>query len=155
MLYMHQIDGLRKGEAVRPMKCGPERRWPLVSAALLAGVLAAAALMDATPRDATLFGIQGPPCALRALAGENACPGCGLTRSTALTVHGRLAEAVRVHPAGPLVALLCALGLLVYLHAVVRGRMEGVHLRLIGLGRKVFVVGLAAGWLVRLLVLRN
>ena len=140
---------------MRPLRTGPERRWPLVSAALLAGVLAAAAWMDATPRDATLFGIQGPPCALRALAGEKACPGCGLTRSTALTVHGQLAEALRVHPAGPLVALLCALGLLLYLHAAWHGRMEGVHLRMARLGRRVFVVGLAAGWLVRLLVLRS
>lgn len=42
-----------------------------------------------------------PACTFRQVTGLP-CPGCGLTRSWALTAHGRLGEALRRHPFGPL-----------------------------------------------------
>ncbi len=40
-------------------------------------------------------------CAFRRVTGLP-CPGCGLTRSWALTAHGRLGDAIDRHPFGPL-----------------------------------------------------
>ncbi|MFQ5844228.1 MAG: DUF2752 domain-containing protein [Planctomycetota bacterium] len=117
------------------------------SLAILGGVLCVAALLDASPHSASLAGVEGPPCLLGTLLGERACPGCGLTRSAALVAQGDPAAAFAVHPAGILVILLCAAGVVTHLHILIRRRCGHAELR--RLGRRLFVVGLAAGWLVR------
>ena len=57
-------------------------------------------------------GQPGLPCLLRSLTGMP-CPLCGMTRSVTATVHGQLAEAVTMNPAGVAIVLL-AVALLVF-----------------------------------------
>ena len=66
----------------------------LVTSFLLLGLLA-------MPGAAALPGY----CLLRTLLGSN-CPFCGVTRSMALALHGRLAVSWQVHPAGLLVVAI-------------------------------------------------
>lgn len=91
-----------------------------MGAALLAALMALRAVASANA--ATVF-FAGRElhwgCLFKACFGVP-CPGCGLTRSTLLTLHGQLAPALQVNAAGPLLvaglvalagALLCpALG---------------------------------------------
>ena len=103
---------------------------------------------------ATLFGIEGPACPVGATLGEHACPGCGLTRATALSVQGRFPEALAVHPAGPAVAALALLGALVATRRLVRGGWPGRDRPSRAFARLAppvlgFAVGL--GWLARVL----
>ncbi len=119
------------------------------SLAMLAGVLVLATVLEATPRGASLAGLRAPPCALRAVLGEHACPGCGLTRSTSLVVQGDLSGSLRLHPAGALVAILCLGGVAVHLHILVRRRRTAVHAALLRLGRHLFVAGLVVACVLR------
>ena len=68
-------------------------RWALAAAAI-AGPAALATLLT-----------HGPVvCGFRALFGVP-CPGCGLTRCLSALLHGDVAGAFRVHPAGPVFLL--------------------------------------------------
>lgn len=114
------------------------------------GVLALAGLLDVTRDSASLGGISGPHCLLGRTLGEGACPGCGLTRGTALAVQGEWSESFASHPAGIVVALLCAAGILVHSHILIGRRRRRSHTVLIRVGQSVFVVAIATAWLVRL-----
>jgi hypothetical protein len=73
--------------------------------ALALGLGAAAVLLDATREGVYLVGHRLDfVCGMKQLFGIP-CPACGLTRGVVLTLHGRLADALAVNPAGPLVAL--------------------------------------------------
>lgn len=64
-------------------------------------VTAVAATMSATPEQVSWLGFDVPVlCAWRALTGWE-CPGCGLTRSFVLLVHGDVSGAFQVHALGP------------------------------------------------------
>jgi Protein of unknown function (DUF2752)/NusB family len=80
-------------------------------------VTAAALTMSATPEQVSWFGFDVPVlCMFRRLTGIS-CPGCGLTRSFVLLVHGQWADALRTNPLGPFVfaaMVLQAPALLVY-----------------------------------------
>lgn len=69
-------------------------------------MLGAAAVLPTVPVQ------PGLPCPLRSLTGIP-CPLCGMTRSVTATVHGRLAEALAMNPAG-VAAVLLAIALLVF-----------------------------------------
>ncbi|MEM8882758.1 MAG: DUF2752 domain-containing protein [Planctomycetota bacterium] len=125
------------------------RRRAFVSAAVLGVLLMAALAMRATPEEASLAGVEGPSCALRMLFGEHSCPGCGLTRATALAAQGEAAAAWRTHPAGLLVVALLAAGLLVQLSIAVAGRSGGRHAFLIKAGRLALFAGVLGGWILK------
>jgi hypothetical protein len=74
---------------------------PLAAAVfLLAQLAAAATLLQATEEGVSLAGIPlGGACLFRRLTGLP-CPTCGMTRSVVLSLHGHLAAALRVNPAG-------------------------------------------------------
>lgn len=114
-----------------------------------AGVLVLAATAEASHSAATWFGIRGPVCPLGFLLGECACPGCGLTRSTAMVVQGRFSDALALNPAGFVVAALCVAAILLHADVARRGRAADLHLTLRQLGRQVFIAGIAAAWLLR------
>jgi hypothetical protein len=82
----------------------------LACLALCGLVLLLGLAASASPERATVLGLEGPACLVSTLLGEGACPSCGLTRSTALALHGQLGVALSVHGAGPLVALLALAG---------------------------------------------
>ena len=127
------------------------RSW--IMAGILAGALLLGVLVKADTERATLFGLEGPHCLLGSAIGETACPGCGLTRSTALLLDGEWGEATRVHPACWVVVMGCFFGLLVHLDILRRGRRTSVHRTILSVGHGVFVTGLTAAWLLRLISL--
>lgn len=112
-------------------------------------MLALAASAEVSREAATWFGLRGPVCPLGHLFGECVCPGCGLTRATAMVVQGRFHDALATNPAGFVVAGLCAAALLLQLDVVRRGRVLGVHTALSRYGRVVFVSGILSAWLLR------
>lgn len=126
-----------------------ERRRSLLALLLFAAVLLLGLLMRADGEHAVLVGLEGPHCVLRGLLGEKACPGCGLTRSVVLVLHGGWGEAWDVHPAGFLVAALCLAGLIVHGSILFGRRRTEWHGRLLSLGYRIFVVGLLLSWLWR------
>lgn len=54
-----------------------------------------------------------PPCPVRSRSGQ-ACPGCGLTRSTAAFAHGEWKRAAAYHRGGPFVFVASAAGAAVF-----------------------------------------
>ena len=112
-------------------------------------VLALAATATVSRHAATWFGVRGPICPLGHLLGEHACPGCGLTRSTALVVQGRWYEALSLHPAGFVVAGLCIGAVLLHLDVLRRGAVLDGHLRLRRASRWCFVAGILLAWTAR------
>ena len=109
------------------------------------------ALARVGPGQASLLGLHGPPCPLGSLLGQQVCPGCGLTRATALTLQGQPGLALAVHPAGPLVALFALLGVVLNLLILARGQASPGQEKLLRLGRVTFSLGLILCWLTRLL----
>lgn len=112
-------------------------------------VLALAATATVSREAATWFGVRGPICPLGHLLGEHACPGCGLTRGTALVVQGQWREAWTIHPGGFVVAALCVGAVLLHLDVLARGKVLDVHLRLRSAGRWCFVAGILLAWAAR------
>lgn len=112
--------------------------------------LALGVAIRADAQTATLFGIAGPSCPVGTTLGAAFCPGCGLTRSTAMVMQGDWAAATAVNPAGWLVVALCAAGALVYGDIALRGRRNPGHRRLLRAGRVIFLLGVATAWLTRM-----
>ena len=138
--------------ATKHTGAGSDRRRSSLAVLLLALPLLFGAVADADEKHASLLGVEGNPCPLGLIAGDHACPGCGLTRGTALAVQGNLGASWAVHPAGILVALLCAAGIAIHTRILVRGERAPVHARLLRHGHRIFVVGLFAAWLGRLIL---
>jgi hypothetical protein len=79
----------------------PGRTSAVVALLLAAQLAAAGLLLRATAGGVWLLGHPlGGVCWFRRLTGL-ACPTCGMTRSIVLTLHGRLATALRLNLAGP------------------------------------------------------
>ncbi|MEE2939333.1 MAG: DUF2752 domain-containing protein [Planctomycetota bacterium] len=133
-----------------PRPGGTTRRRDALALALLLGMFAAGALMEADATSAKLFGVEGPECPSRLVLPDHGCPGCGLTRATAMLLDGDAAGATRLHPGAWLVVLLGAAGTLLRAVLLVSPRNdEWIHRRLRS-GRVLFLVGLLAIWLARL-----
>jgi len=129
---------------------GGTRRSRLPLVVLLLPLLLGA-VADADEKHATVLGVEAAPCPVRLLAGEHACPGCGLSRATALAVQGQWNRSWGVHPAGIVVAALCALGLAMRLSMRFARRNAAGGESLLRYGHHIFVLGILAAWLVRLL----
>ena len=81
----------------------------LGGAALLASLVLARGLAEATPAAVHVAGHELPViCPSRLLFGVN-CPGCGMTRSVLLTLGGDLRGALHVNPAGPVLVVALVL----------------------------------------------
>lgn len=52
---------------------------------------------------------------------ERPCPGCGLTTSISAVIHGRIGDAFRAHPFGPVVYVALTLSAWACLYGYVRG----------------------------------
>lgn len=112
-------------------------------------LLGLAATATVSREAATWLGVRGPFCPLGWLCGDLACPGCGLTRATAMVAQGRFGEAFAMHPGGFAIVAL-SLGLvLVQLDVLRRGAISGAHLRWRSRGRWALLVGILLGWAAR------
>ncbi len=131
---------------------GTEESRSLARACLFvcAFVLVVGVLCDASEESAALFGIEGPQCLLRAFVGEHACPACGLTRSTAMSLQGRLSTAFATNAAGLLVALLALVGSVASLRVLLTDR-GAPFLRLFArFAGPLLLIGALAAWISRL-----
>lgn len=136
-------------ELPHPSHPSEVRRASILPFALLAGFLVVAALVQATPTEAHLFGIAGPDCPSKWIAPSHGCPGCGLTRGTALVMDGAFSEAHRVHGAAGLVVALAALGALLHGSILITGKKPAWTDRLFRSGRFLMCAGLLAAWWLR------
>ena len=118
--------------------------------ALLLGMFAAGALIEADANGARLFGVEGPECPSRLVLPDHGCPGCGLTRATAMILDGDTAGATRLHPGAWLVVVLGAAGTLMRAALLVSPRKSDWIHRQLRNGRLLFLGGLPAIWLARL-----
>ncbi|MEM9379072.1 MAG: DUF2752 domain-containing protein [Planctomycetota bacterium] len=126
------------------------RRRSAVTLALLLGLVAVASLVEATPQAATLAGLEGPPCLARHVFGEVGCPGCGLTRATAMALDGDLASATRLHPGVWLVLGVAAIAAAVHGYVAVTGISAVWTGRVLRSARVALLGGLLLVWLARL-----
>lgn len=62
-----------------------------------------------------------PGCVFRKVTGLE-CPGCGMTRATYATLHGRIGDAFRLNPVGMVLLPLAMIGLAIEVIGWVRGR---------------------------------
>lgn len=125
------------------------RRNALLAVIPHAVVLVLAATATASPQAATWFGLRGPICPTGYFLGEHLCPGCGLTRGTAMAVQGKWHDALTVNPGGFVIAGLCIAAIALHLDVWRRGLVLDGHLRLRILGRWILLVGILLTWAVR------
>lgn len=117
----------------------------------LVGALAVGYSATATRDGATWFGVRGPYCPLGTCFGPQACPGCGLLRSTAAALQGDLQLAWQCHPAGPVVAFLLLAGTLVHFDILRQRHERRWHRVLRTAGYVAFAAAVGFGWLLRIL----
>lgn len=128
---------------------GSARGDAALRAAILAGFLAVVWLASGSPERATLFGVEGPACPSRLLLPERGCPGCGLTRASAMALDGDWRASLALHPGG-LVLITFALGaLLLHSLTLVRGEKSAWTVRLLRSGRVVLAGAILAAWIAR------
>jgi uncharacterized protein DUF2752 len=96
-----------------------------LAAFLGVGLLAALLLASQLQPDPRGWGTHEqlglPPCSFLAVVGKR-CPACGMTTSWAFVTHGRLADALRAHASGTLLAAAAMATSAVALGVAVRGR---------------------------------
>lgn len=142
--------------ALGSTSAGLSRRSRFLAAFLGVGLLAALLLASQLRPDPRGWGTHEqfglPPCTFLAVVGKR-CPACGMTTSWALATHGRLADALRTHIAGTVLAALALATSAGTLVVAVRGK------RLSWQPGETVIVCLVAGmaglvlveWVVRLL----
>jgi len=148
------MDGARNGGGERPAGGpGPPGRSPrrdaLLRSAILAGFLAAAWLAEGSPERATLFGVEGPECPSRIAFPDRGCPGCGLTRASAMALDGELAASFALHPGGLALVACAVVALLLHARTLAFGQKSAWTLRLLRSGRVFLLVAVLAGWFAR------
>lgn len=124
-----------------------------VAVLILALPLALGLLVRVEGMRASLFGLEGPICVVGEWCGPAGCPGCGLTRSTALTLQGDLGGAAALNWAGLALVAACAAGLLLHLDILLRTRHRTAgHERLLAFGTRGLALAVLLAWTSRLLI---
>ncbi len=132
--------------------CPADQARSRAALATLAAVLLLGSLIQVRAGRASLFGLHGPRCVVGEWVGPAGCPGCGLTRSVALTLHGELSAAAQLNWAGIGLVFLCVAGILVHLDILLRaGRRTARHRWLLRVGTHTFAASLLFAWIYRLL----
>jgi hypothetical protein len=93
-------------------------------------------------------------CAFKSVFGVD-CPACGITHSVMALFSGRIGEAFRIHPAGPVVIGILALMasyLVVVLFTEQEGAEWGKEVRAYGVLDRLAVGVLLAGWVGTLII---
>ena len=117
--------------------------------AICLGVVTVGLLVEVSPERAHLRGVEGPFCLVRGLLGDHACPGCGLTRATALVLQGHCSAAAALHEGGFLVALLAVAGIIVQLDQLSRGEPRRGHRLAARLAGGALLAAVLLPWLAR------
>lgn len=126
---------------------GRPRRWDaLALLAICVAVVAVGLAVQVDAERAHLHGVEGPKCWLRGALGDDACPGCGLTRSTALVLQGQWGSALDLHVGGFVVALLAVAGIPWQLDRWLGGERP-VHRRLSRVAGVLLLAGVVLPWL--------
>ena len=115
--------------------------------------LAVGPWLSVTADTVRLGAVAAPPCLLARLLPGVGCPGCGLTRSMALTLQGQFTTAAGVHPLGLPLVLAAALGAVLQLRALWRGGHGAAMAPVARIARVFLAAGLLTVWLLRLLTL--
>ncbi len=100
---------------------------------------------------ARFLGLESPPCLIETLFGDHKlCPGFGLTRSTALVIHGHWDQAWRLNPGGIAIAVVLIGGFFLYLLGWVKGGFSPKMLITRKLGRSLFLGAVFFPWCYRI-----
>lgn len=89
-----------------------------------------------------------PGCLFHRFTGLH-CPGCGMTRATFATLHGRIGDAFRLNPVGMVLFPLALVGIALELAGWVRGRPLSFKLHFGRWGATVIAVIVIAFWILR------
>lgn len=99
--------------AVMQVDASSRRIGSIIVVGAIASLLLVGFVLQPVPgtggKELSLFGVTLPAVCLFRRATGLPCASCGLTRSVVLLLHGRLGEAVALHPFGP-IALALAIG---------------------------------------------
>lgn len=125
-------------------------RRSIVAIVLFTAVLIAGVLGEADRDHARWFGWEGPECPLRTTLGDRICPGCGLSRATVLTIHGRFRDAFQTHPAGWLIPPFAIAGLWLHSDVLRRRAITSRHHRWRRIGRWAFLTALLVATAIRI-----
>jgi hypothetical protein len=129
------------------------RYYHMAVVAACAALLVVSALLTPDPRGyGTHERLHMPPCTFQYLT-HIRCPFCGMTTSFAYLMHLRPAEALRSHPAGPVLLVFFALQI-PYRLLILSGKHHPLMDRP-NASDRIWqgIIGLAVlGWLIRLLV---
>ncbi len=101
--------------------------------------------------EARLGALSGPECQISRLVGDHACPGCGLTRSSALVLKGDFLSAFSVNAGGFFLVGVLVLWSLVHSWIVIRGHKSTTSIRWLVTGRRILLFGVILGWVMRLI----
>lgn len=124
------------------------RAWAIITGVLAAGLLVVAATLAPDPAGLGTHRQLGlPPCSMVVMSGYP-CPTCGMTTAFAHTARGQLLSALRVQPAGALLAMLVAAWAVGCGCAAVTGRTVRLNwLRIRPIWTTLLLLGvLLAGW---------
>ena len=126
------------------------RRHALLVLGVLLGLLALGRAIRVEAGEAQLAGWSGPGCLVSDHLGENACPGCGLTRASALTLQGDWRGAMDFHLGGIVLVGVFLFWAGLYAWMAWQGRLTTSMRRAVRLGRYVLILGVGIGWYLRI-----
>ncbi|MEP2774873.1 MAG: DUF2752 domain-containing protein [Luteolibacter sp.] len=92
-----------------------------------------------------------PGCVFKQVSGFD-CPGCGMTRATYASLHGRIGEAFRLNPVGMVLLPLALIGVGIEVLGWVRGKPLPIRLNPGRWGATVIIVVVIVWWVGRNLV---
>ncbi len=126
------------------------RRHAALALAVLLGCLLLGWNLQVQPDKAQWAGWSGPHCLLSETLGDHSCPGCGLTRASALALQGEWRAASAMHLGGLVVVVVFGMWSLVYARLWLRGQVTPPMRLALRVGRYALALGIGVGWLLRI-----
>ncbi len=127
-----------------------DRRNSAVAFLVLLSILGLGMLIQVQAGEASFGGLSGPECQISRVAGDHVCPGCGLTRSSALVLDGDFYRAFSVNAGGFFLVGVLLLWSLVHAWIMIQGQRSAASVRWLISGRRLLLFGVIFGWIARL-----